>query len=109
MRCGLPNELCVFYSICSSQIDASNGKQYSFRDLETIIRKVAQSLFHDVGLRRGDVVLILSNNRAEYVFVLLAAALVGVVVSTASPLYTTGTCIRSFNLTVPILIFLPFD
>ena len=52
------------------------------------MRKVAQSLFHDVGLRRGDVVLILSNNRAEYVFVLLAAALIGVIVSTANPTYT---------------------
>ena len=60
------------------------------------MRKVAQSLFHDVGLRRGDVVLILSNNRAEYVFVLLAAALIGVVVSTASPLYKTGTAKKGF-------------
>ena len=59
-----------------------------------LIRKVAQSLFYDVGLRRGDTILILSNNRAEYIFVVLAAALIGVVVSTASPLYTES---KRFN------------
>ena len=53
-----------------------------------LTRRIAQSLFYEHGLRKGDTVLLISPNCVEFTLVLLGALTIGVVVSTANPLYT---------------------
>ena len=55
---------------------------------ESII-KVASALYKQ-GYRKGDVAILLSLNCPEYTIVFIALACIGVVVSTANPIYTSG-------------------
>ena len=79
------------------QIDATSEASYSFSDVHEIARKIGQALFYEYGLRKGDVILLISPNCAEYVLVMLGALTIGVIPSTANPSYTVGWfLLRSF-------------
>jgi acyl-coenzyme A synthetase/AMP-(fatty) acid ligase len=63
-------------------IERSRGgerRKWSFPEVRTRVEEVAAAL-HDLGLRRGDVVMTLVGNRPEWVFALLAAFRQGLVV-----------------------------
>ncbi|KAG6422516.1 hypothetical protein SASPL_119090 [Salvia splendens] len=68
---------------------SSAGKSYSFAETHLICRKVAAGL-SAVGIRKGDVVMTLLQNCAEFVFTFMAASMIGATTTTANPFCTPG-------------------
>lgn len=68
-------------------IQGSNGKIYSYGEVELISRKVASGLAK-LGFKKGDVVMLLLPNCPEFVFVFLGASMAGAIATTANPFYT---------------------
>ncbi|XP_057858163.2 4-coumarate--CoA ligase [Cryptomeria japonica] len=68
-------------------IDAATGKTYTYGQVHTISRKVAAGLAN-LGLQKGDVVMLLLPNCPEFAFVFLGASMRGAIACTANPFYT---------------------
>eukprot|EP00249_Psilotum_nudum_P008455 c21279_g1_i2 orf=338-2023(-) len=68
-------------------IQGTNGRVYTYMEVDIICRKTAAGLAN-LGIKKGDVVMLLLPNCAEFVFVFLGAALIGAVTTTANPFYT---------------------
>lgn len=60
----------------------------SFRQLFNLIGRVAQSLVHRHGLKRGEVVALYAHNSLEYPVLFHAVGLVGGIITTINPAYT---------------------
>jgi acyl-CoA synthetase (AMP-forming)/AMP-acid ligase II len=69
-------------------IDGSTGRSLTYGELESGVRRVAANLARR-GLRKGDVFAIFSINCLEYAICFHAVALLGGVITTLNPLYTT--------------------
>eukprot|EP01097_Dermamoeba_algensis_P002986 TRINITY_DN2196_c0_g1_i1.p1 TRINITY_DN2196_c0_g1~~TRINITY_DN2196_c0_g1_i1.p1 ORF type:complete len:531 (+),score=129.71 TRINITY_DN2196_c0_g1_i1:45-1637(+) len=67
--------------------DALTGQSLSWTTLKDSVFKLAHGLA-ELGLRKGDMTLILSHNNLEFPMVLLAVNLLGGIVSTCNPAYT---------------------
>ncbi|VVA94657.1 unnamed protein product [Arabis nemorensis] len=72
----------------SCLIVGSTGKSYSYGETHLICRRVAAGL-HKMGIKKGDVIMILLQNCAEFVFSFMGASMIGVVSTTANPFYTS--------------------
>jgi len=70
-------------------IDGPSGRTLTYRQWADAVRGTAAGLA-DRGLRKGDVLAIYSPNLPEYAVAFHAVASIGGVVTTVSPLYTTG-------------------
>ncbi|CAF1981963.1 BnaC07g15330D [Brassica napus] len=90
-------------------IDAATGLRLSFSELWTAVERVADCLHHDIGLRRGHVVLILSPNSIYIPVVSLAVMSLGAVVTTANTLNTAGEISRQTADSNPTLAFTTAD
>ncbi|CAH2036721.1 unnamed protein product [Thlaspi arvense] len=86
-------------------IDAATGHRISFSDLWRAVDRVADCLHHDIGIRRGDVVLILSPNSVYIPIVCLSVMSLGAVVTTANTLNTAGEISRQIADSNPTLAF----
>ncbi|VVA91987.1 unnamed protein product [Arabis nemorensis] len=86
-------------------IDAATGHRISFSDLWRAVDRVADCLNLDVGIRRGDVVLILSPNSIFIPVVCFAIMSLGAIVTTANPLNTAGEISRQIGDSNPKLAF----
>ncbi|CAH2036719.1 unnamed protein product [Thlaspi arvense] len=108
-----PNSSLDVTSFISSQphrgttafIDAATGKRISFSDLWRAVDRVADCLYHDMGIRRGDVVLILSPNSISIPVVYLSVMSLGAVVTTVNPLNTAHEISRQIADSNPKLAF----
>ncbi|CAH8386510.1 unnamed protein product [Eruca vesicaria subsp. sativa] len=69
-------------------IVGSTGKSYTYGETHLICRRVAAGL-HKTGIRKGDVIMILLQNSAEFVFTFMGASMIGAVSTTANPFYTS--------------------
>lgn len=69
-------------------IVGSTGKSYSYGETHLICRRVAAGLYK-IGIRKGDVIMILLQNSAEFVFSFMGASMIGAVSTTANPFYTS--------------------
>src|SRR5260370_14270380 len=58
----------------------------TYREVVSMVNCVANGL-HNLGLRKGDRICLLTTNRPEYTITLIAAASIGVVVSPMNPGY----------------------
>nr|AAT02218.1 4-coumarate-CoA ligase [Agastache rugosa] len=74
----------------------SDGKSYSFAETHLICRKVAAGL-SNLGIRKGDVVMALLQNCAEFVFTFMGASMIGAVITTANPFCTSKEIFKQFN------------
>ena len=72
------------------------GRKLSYGDLYTQVFRIASAL-RQMGVRQGDVVMILAPNCLEYPPFYLAAGLMGAVISTANPAYTEGMALYLYN------------
>ncbi|KAH6830435.1 4-coumarate:CoA ligase 3 [Perilla frutescens var. hirtella] len=72
------------------------GKSYSFAETHLICRKVAAGL-SNLGIKKGDVVMVLLQNCAEFVFTFMAASMIGAVITTANPFCTSKEIFKQFN------------
>lgn len=77
-------------------IVGSTNKTYSFAETHLISRKVGAGFAH-LGLKQGDVVMILLQNCAEFAFSILGASMVGAVTTTANPFYTSAEIFKQLN------------
>ncbi|KAK4480568.1 hypothetical protein RD792_013646 [Penstemon davidsonii] len=72
------------------------GKSYTFAETHLTCRKVAAGL-SNLGIKRGDVVMVLLQNCAEFVFTFIGASMIGAVTTTANPFYTTKEIFNQFD------------
>uniref|UniRef100_A0A1J3H685 4-coumarate--CoA ligase-like 4 n=1 Tax=Noccaea caerulescens TaxID=107243 RepID=A0A1J3H685_NOCCA len=89
----------------TAYIDAATGHRISFSDLWRAVDRVADCLHHEIGLRRGDVVLILSPNSIYIPVVCLSVMSLGAVVTTANTPNTAGEISTQIADSNPTLVF----
>ncbi|MCO5590769.1 hypothetical protein L7F22_044744 [Adiantum nelumboides] len=73
-----PDKPCV--------IDHSTGREISYAEVESASRRVAAGLVN-LGIKQGDVVMLLLPNCYEFVVLFLGISMRGAVATTANPLY----------------------
>ncbi|KAI7724971.1 hypothetical protein M8C21_011192, partial [Ambrosia artemisiifolia] len=74
-------------------ITGETGHQYTYADVYLTSRKVASAL-QNLGINKGDVIMILLPNSTEFVFSFLAASFIGAVATTANPLCTAAEIVK---------------
>ncbi|GAY48834.1 hypothetical protein CUMW_114710 [Citrus unshiu] len=72
------------------------GKTYSYAETHLICRKTAAGL-SNLGIKKGDVIMILLQNCAEFVFSFIGASMIGAVTTTANPFYTSAEILKQFR------------
>ncbi|RDY14065.1 hypothetical protein CR513_00913, partial [Mucuna pruriens] len=77
-------------------IIGSAAKTYTYAETHLISQKIAAGL-SNLGIRKGDVVMILLQNSAEFVLSFLAASMIGAVATTANPFYTASELFKQFT------------
>lgn len=77
-------------------IVGSAAKTYTYADTHLLSRKIAAGL-SNLGIRKGDVIMILLQNSAEFVFSFIAASMIGAVATTANPFYTSAEVFKQFT------------
>lgn len=68
-------------------IDAATGENLTFHDLWLAVDSVAESLT-EMGIKKGDVILLLSPNSIRFPIVCLAVMSLGAIITTTNPLNT---------------------
>ncbi|XP_065849522.1 4-coumarate--CoA ligase 2-like [Euphorbia lathyris] len=68
-------------------INGITGDIYTYADVELTSRKVAAGL-HKLGVKQGEVIMLLLQNSPEFVFAFLGASYIGAMCTTANPFYT---------------------
>ncbi|XP_031502893.1 probable CoA ligase CCL7 [Nymphaea colorata] len=89
--------------------DADTGECFSFNDFRTIVPRVASG-FSLLGVRKGDVVLIVAPNSPQFLICFFGVLSLGAIVTTANPLYTSSEIAKQaldasskFVVTIPAL------
>lgn len=77
-------------------IVGSTGKTYSFAETHLICQKTAAGLAN-LGIKKGDVIMVLLQNCAEFIFSFMAASMIGAVTTTANPFYTSTEIFKQFK------------
>ncbi|KAL2545604.1 4-coumarate--CoA ligase 3 [Forsythia ovata] len=80
----------------SCLIVGNTGKTYSFSETHLICRKTAAGL-SNLGVEKGDVIMVLLQNCAEFVFTFMGASMIGAVTTPANPFYTTSEIFKQFS------------
>eukprot|EP01117_Protostelium_nocturnum_P016448 TRINITY_DN6506_c0_g4_i1.p1 TRINITY_DN6506_c0_g4~~TRINITY_DN6506_c0_g4_i1.p1 ORF type:complete len:537 (-),score=207.78 TRINITY_DN6506_c0_g4_i1:21-1631(-) len=65
-----------------------SGQTWTFKQLSEAIQTLATH-FHELGMKKGEVVALYSSNNAIYPIAFHAANLIGITLTTVNPLYTT--------------------
>ncbi|MFQ6623750.1 hypothetical protein Gotur_003740 [Gossypium turneri] len=77
-------------------ISGFSGKIYSFSETHLIAQKTAAGL-SKLGIQKGDAIMILLHNCAEFVFAFMGASMIGAVSTTANPFYTSKEIFKQFK------------
>ncbi|KAI3917597.1 hypothetical protein MKW98_021359 [Papaver atlanticum] len=77
-------------------ITGSNGRIYSYSETHLICQKTAVGL-SKLGIKKGDVIMLLLQNCPEFIFSFLGASMLGAVSTTANPFYTQAEIFKQFN------------
>ncbi|KAJ6736484.1 LONG-CHAIN-FATTY-ACID--COA LIGASE [Salix viminalis] len=85
-------------------IDAATGRHLSFKDLWKAVDSVATCL-HDMGIRKGHVILLLSPNSIFFPVVCLSVMSLGAVITTSNPLNTPREIAKQIANSKPSLAF----
>ncbi|KAG2319654.1 hypothetical protein Bca52824_012867 [Brassica carinata] len=85
-------------------VDADTGRRLGFPELWLGVKRVAARL-HSLGVRKGDVVIILSPNSILYPVVSLSVMSLGAVITTANPISTSGEIAKQLEDSLPVLAF----
>ncbi|XP_019444593.1 PREDICTED: 4-coumarate--CoA ligase 2 [Lupinus angustifolius] len=84
-------------------IVGSASKTYTYAETYLLCRKVAAG-FSKLGIGKGDVIMILLQNSAEFVFSFIAASMIGAVATTANPFYTSAEIFKQLSVSKAKLI-----
>ncbi|KAM0042610.1 putative AMP-dependent synthetase/ligase, AMP-binding, AMP-binding enzyme domain, ANL [Helianthus debilis subsp. tardiflorus] len=71
-------------------IDSATNRRVTYGQLKRSVYSLAAGLYHRLGVRKGDVVFLLSPNSTLYPTICLAILLIGGVVTTANPVSTVS-------------------
>ncbi|XP_038891768.1 4-coumarate--CoA ligase-like 5 [Benincasa hispida] len=71
-------------------IDSVTSSRVTYGQLSVSIRSLACGLYHALGVRKGDVVFVLSANSVLYPVICLAVMSIGAVITTANPINTAS-------------------
>ncbi|XP_031502978.1 probable CoA ligase CCL7 [Nymphaea colorata] len=89
--------------------DADTGESFSFNDFRTIVARAASG-FSQLGVRKGDVVLIVAPNSPQFLICFFGVLSLGAIVTTVNPLYTSSEVAKQaldssskFVVTIPAL------
>lgn len=85
-------------------IDAATGRHFTYQHLWTAVHAVASSL-SDMGIRKGNVVLLLSPNSIYFPVVCLAVMSLGAIITTTNPLNTPQEIAKQIADSNPVLAF----
>jgi len=75
------------FSSRTALVDADSSQTLSFAQLKVQVARLAHG-FLKLGIKKNDVVLLLAPNSIHFPVCFLAATAIGVIVSTANPIYT---------------------
>ncbi|XP_050068385.1 uncharacterized protein LOC126556880 [Anopheles maculipalpis] len=91
-------------------IDGVYGTEITYMELLEQGARVAECLRREVGIRSGDVIGLVSENRLEFPTVLIGSFLLGATVAPINLTYTEREFVHAFNLSRPRVVFLsPFS
>lgn len=85
-------------------VDAVTDRRLGFPELWLGVKRVAARLY-SLGVRKGDVVVILSPNSILYPVVSLSVMSLGAVITTANPISTSGEISNQLEDSLPVLAF----
>ncbi|KAB5568065.1 hypothetical protein DKX38_001858 [Salix brachista] len=85
-------------------IDAATGRQLSFKDLWRAVDSISMCL-HDMGIRKGQVILLLSPNSIFFPIVCLSVMWLGAIITTTNPLNTPREIAKQIADSKPSLAF----
>ncbi|XP_027108713.1 4-coumarate--CoA ligase-like 7 [Coffea eugenioides] len=71
-------------------IDSATNQRVTYAQLKLSIYKLATGLYHGLGVKKGDVIFVLSPNSLLYPTICLAVLSIGAVLTTANPLNTAS-------------------
>lgn len=74
----------------------SAGRTFTYAETHLQCRKLAAGL-SNLGITKGDVIMILLPNSPEFVFSFMAASMLGAVATTANPFYTTAEILKQIT------------
>ncbi|KAI3909040.1 hypothetical protein MKX01_025008 [Papaver californicum] len=77
-------------------ITGSNGRVYSYHETHLTCKKTAVGL-SKLGIKKGDVIMLLLQNCPEFIFSFLGASMLGAISTTANPFYTQAEIFKQFN------------
>lgn len=77
-------------------VQAGSGKNYSFAEVELYSRRIAAG-FCELGIGKGDVVMLLLPNCVEFVLLFLGLATSGAAATTCNPYYTAQEVFKQVN------------
>ena len=75
-------------------IDSSTNQQVTHAQLQRSIRSLASGLYHALGVRKGDVVFVLSQNSLLYPTICLVVFSIGAILTIANPLNTESEIVK---------------
>lgn len=92
-------------------IDGHSGQTLSFSEVKSMVSKVSFGLYHQLGIKKNDVVLIFAPNSIQFPVCFLGIIAIGGIATTANPMYTVSElskqikdCAPKLIITVPELI-----
>ncbi|KAG6495019.1 4-coumarate--CoA ligase 2-like [Zingiber officinale] len=77
-------------------ISAADGKVYSFAETHRLCRKAAAGLAK-LGVRKGDVIMVLLQNSPEFIFTFMGGSMLGAATTTANPFSTPAEIYKQFE------------
>ncbi|KAJ4761333.1 4-coumarate-CoA ligase [Rhynchospora pubera] len=77
-------------------IISNSGKTYTYAETHLLCRKAACGL-SKLGIAKGDRVMVLLQNSAEYVFAFMGASMLGAVTTAANPFLTSAEILKQFK------------
>ncbi|KAK9665814.1 hypothetical protein RND81_14G138300 [Saponaria officinalis] len=84
-------------------ICGTTGKIYSYGETHVLCRKTGAGMWKQ-GIRKGDVIMILLQNCPEFVFTFFGGSMIGGVITTANPFYTSSEIFKQVHASHPRLI-----
>ncbi|KAJ0725378.1 putative AMP-dependent synthetase/ligase, AMP-binding, AMP-binding enzyme domain, ANL [Helianthus annuus] len=88
----------------TAYIDASTGNRLTFADVWRAVESVSSAL-SDFGIRKGDVVMLLSPNSIFFPIVCLSVMSLGAIITTTNPLNTNREINKQISDSKPVLAF----
>ncbi|KAJ8631958.1 hypothetical protein MRB53_025294 [Persea americana] len=77
-------------------ISGSSGRMYTFAETHLICQKSAAGL-SKLGIKKGDVIMILLQNSPEFAFSFMGASMIGAITTTANPFCTSAEIFKQFS------------